>query len=61
MTKTDDLWGKIKVARTLNPMIFTEPVKLETRTISIENLSSSLSGKVIVQLSDLHYDGLRLS
>ena len=42
-------------------MIFTEPIKVEKRTISIENLPSSLSGTIIVQLSDLHYDGLRLA
>ncbi len=41
-------------------MIFTEPIKVENRKISIEDLPSSLSGITIVQLSDLHYDGLRL-
>lgn len=42
-------------------MIFTEPVKVEHRTIAIKNLPACMSGKVLVQLSDLHYDGLRLS
>ena len=43
------------------PVIITEPLKIERLTIAIANLPSSLSGIKIVQLSDLHYDGIRLS
>ncbi len=41
--------------------ILTEPLKVERLTIPIEGLSSSLDGTKIVQLSDLHDDGLCLS
>lgn len=37
------------------------PLTTETLTISIAGLPSHLSGLVVTQLSDLHYDGLRLS
>ena len=43
------------------PVIITEPLKIERLTIAIANLPSSLSGIKIIQLSDLHYDGIRLS
>ena len=43
------------------PVIITEPLKIERLTITIANLPTSLSGIKIVQLSDLHYDGIRLS
>ena len=43
------------------PLIITEPLKIEKLTIAIANLPNSLSGIKIVQLSDLHYDGIRLS
>ena len=43
------------------PVIITEPLKIERLTIAIANLPESLSGIKIVQLSDLHYDGVRLS
>lgn len=43
------------------PVIITEPLKVERVTIAIANLPNSLSGIKIVQLSDLHYDGIRLS
>ena len=43
------------------PVIITEPLKIEKLTIAIANLPNSLSGIKIVQLSDLHYDGIRLS
>jgi predicted MPP superfamily phosphohydrolase len=36
-------------------------LKVETLTIEIRDLPQALSGLRIVQLSDLHYDGLRLS
>ena len=42
-------------------LIITEPIKVEKITIAIKNLPSHLSGTKIVQLSDLHYDGIRLS
>jgi uncharacterized protein len=38
-----------------------EPLKLERIFITISGLSPDLSGTKIVQLSDLHYDGIRLS
>lgn len=38
-----------------------EPLKVERLTIAIADLPSSLSGTKIVQLSDLHYDGERIS
>lgn len=41
--------------------IFSEPLSVERVTIAIANLPPSLSGTKLVQLSDLHYDGLRLS
>ena len=43
------------------PVIITESLKIEKLTIAIANLPNSLSGIKIVQLSDLHYDGIRLS
>lgn len=43
------------------PVIITEPLKVERVTIEIASLPQSLSGVKIVQLSDLHYDGIRLS
>jgi uncharacterized protein len=42
-------------------MMITESIKVEKVAIAIKNLSPQLSGKTIVQLSDLHYDGIRLS
>lgn len=41
--------------------IFSEPLSVERLTVTIADLPSSLSGTKIVQLSDLHYDGMRLS
>ena len=43
------------------PLIITQPLEVERITISISDLPTSLSGTKIVQLSDLHYDGIRLS
>ena len=43
------------------PLIITEPLKIERLTVAIANLPASLSGVKIVQISDLHYDGVRLS
>jgi hypothetical protein len=43
------------------PLIITEPLKIERLTVAIANLPDFLSGIKIVQLSDLHYDGIRLS
>ncbi|HHP7229754.1 MAG TPA: metallophosphoesterase [Xenococcaceae cyanobacterium] len=43
------------------PLIITEPLKVERLTIAIANLPLSLVGTKIIQLSDLHYDGIRLS
>ena len=42
-------------------MIVTEPIAVEKMAIAIKNLPSHLSGTKIVQLSDLHYDGVRLA
>jgi uncharacterized protein len=41
--------------------ILTGPLKVETITVPITNLPSPLNGLKIVQLSDFHYDGQRLS
>ncbi|MBW4420657.1 MAG: metallophosphoesterase [Myxacorys californica WJT36-NPBG1] len=41
--------------------IFTQGLSVETLEIAITDLSPHLIGTTIVQLSDLHYDGLRLS
>ena len=43
------------------PLIITEPLKIETINIAITDLPPSLIGTKIVQLSDLHYDGVRLA
>ena len=43
------------------PVIITEPLKVERVAVAIANLPNSLSGIKIVQLSDLHYDGVHLS
>ena len=42
-------------------MLIKEPIKVEKIAIAIKNLPPSLSGTTIVQLSDLHYDGIRLN
>lgn len=42
-------------------LIKTEPLKVERLSVEVQGLSPSLSGIKIIQLSDLHYDGLRLS
>ncbi len=42
-------------------LIITEPIKVERIAIAINNLPPNLSGTKIVQLSDLHYDRIRLS
>lgn len=41
--------------------IINEPLSIERITVAIADLPPSLSGTKIVHLSDLHYDGLRLS
>jgi hypothetical protein len=41
--------------------VFSGPLSVEEVTIAIANLPTSLKGTKLVQLSDLHYDGLRLS
>lgn len=41
--------------------IRTEPLSIERISIEIANLAPHLVGTVLVQLSDLHYDGLRIS
>jgi len=42
-------------------LLFNQPLKVETLNITIENLPAHLDGTKLVQLSDLHYDGERLS
>lgn len=42
------------------PPIWVEPLKVERLTIAITDLPSALVGLKLIQLSDLHYDGLRL-
>ena len=43
------------------PPVFSEPIQVERLDIAIFDLPSSLIGAKLVQLSDLHYDGTRLS
>lgn len=43
------------------PLIKTEPLSIERLTVKIADLSPRLSGIKLVQLSDFHYDGWRLS
>lgn len=40
---------------------FSEPLSIENVKVAIANLPNSLQGTKIVQLSDFHYDGFRLS
>jgi uncharacterized protein len=42
-------------------LIITEPLSVERLTVTIAGLPSSLEGTKLIQLSDFHYDGLRLS
>ena len=42
-------------------LIITEPLKMERLNIAIADLPTPLEGTKIVQLSDLHYDGVHLS
>lgn len=41
--------------------LFNQSLKVETLNLTIENLPAHLDGTKLVQLSDLHYDGERLS
>lgn len=41
--------------------VFSGPLRVETVEIAIADLPASLKGTKLVQLSDLHYDGVRLS
>jgi predicted MPP superfamily phosphohydrolase len=41
--------------------LFNQSLKVETLDLAIDNLPAHLHGTKIVQLSDLHYDGERLS
>ncbi len=41
--------------------LLSGPLSTEELTVNIAGLSASLQGKKLVQLSDFHYDGLRLS
>jgi len=41
--------------------LLSGPLSVEKLTVKIENLPASTIGTRIIQLSDLHYDGLRLS
>ena len=43
------------------PLIKTEPLSIERLTVKIADLPPGLSGTKLVQLSDFHYDGLRLA
>ena len=42
-------------------LLLSGPLKVEKLTVKIADLPASLHGTKLVQLSDLHYDGLRLS
>jgi uncharacterized protein len=41
-------------------LIITEPLKVERIAIAIKDLAPALLGTKIVQLSDIHYDGVRM-
>ncbi len=41
--------------------LLSGPLSIEKLTVNITGLPASLQGKKLVQLSDFHYDGLRLS
>jgi uncharacterized protein len=41
--------------------VFSGPLNVEKVTVAIADLPASLQGTKLVQLSDFHYDGLRLS
>ncbi|MFW9259387.1 metallophosphatase [Nostoc sp. KVJ20] len=41
--------------------LLSGPLSIEELTVNIAGLPASLQGKKLVQLSDFHYDGLRLS
>ncbi|MBN3922638.1 MAG: metallophosphoesterase, partial [Nostoc sp. NMS4] len=41
--------------------LLSGPLSREALTVKIVGLPASLQGKKLVQLSDFHYDGLRLS
>ncbi|MFW6359264.1 MAG: metallophosphoesterase [Chroococcales cyanobacterium] len=43
------------------PVIFSGKLKVERLTVAIANLPASLDGIKLIHLTDLHYDGLRLS
>jgi predicted MPP superfamily phosphohydrolase len=45
----------------LSGWILTEPLSVERLTVTIQDLPRSLVGTKLVQMSDFHYDGLRLS
>ncbi len=41
--------------------LFTGHLRVDKITVKIAELPASLQGTTLVQLSDFHYDGLRLS
>lgn len=41
--------------------VLSGPLSVEKLTVAIAGLPTSLQGTKLVQLCDLHYDGLRLS
>ncbi|MDB9327069.1 metallophosphoesterase, partial [Nodularia spumigena CS-590/02] len=41
--------------------LLSGPLSIERLTVKIAGLPASLEGKKLVQMSDFHYDGLRLS
>ncbi|MEO0541367.1 MAG: metallophosphoesterase [Cyanobacteria bacterium P01_A01_bin.105] len=43
------------------PPFLTGPLTTESLTLTIQDLPADLAGTTVVQLSDFHYDGLRLS
>ena len=49
------------VFKTAMPPFLTGPLTVEQLTLAIRDLPTALAGTTIVQLSDFHYDGLRLS
>lgn len=60
-----DLFAKLEVALSKNLIfmhrLLTGKLRVDRLTIPIANLPANLSGTKIVQLTDFHYDGRRLS
>ncbi|MEO1592457.1 MAG: metallophosphoesterase [Cyanobacteria bacterium J06632_22] len=58
----EDPFGSVHAAfENAMPPFLTGPLTVESFTLAIRDLPAALAGTTVVQLSDFHYDGLRLS